>query len=764
MAKAQALVSTTAAVAAGTAATLAAAQATLAEATAQKSALLAARELIFVRYNEAKANISSAEAAIAASSAAGALSYALRVNRASTLDLAVAEQARVAALAELTASSMALGRVSAQLVVATESVAAAQTADAAATRANAAAKLGLTGAMGRTAITASIGARALGLLGGPIGAIATLLSIGASAWVLWSGRAKEESAKAAEAVVETTAEAIERLDKEIAKLRERNALRNEVPLVKKLSDPDADVLANAKKNMEDATNAVGRFSLRSPAQLEKLIVRLTNEYQSLLKRFTDKQQGKAIEALGKREDRIKDYLGKNGTPQQRMQADLDEERAKFDGDLPKEIEQTIRAKYEDKGAAAGMKREQSAYENLIAAIRTKTAENALEAKTGQDASESQKMRIKLDELSLVEKKKLSAAHLQSAKDALDELKASEDRLKAAEQEKTVRDALAESANARNASTAALAAEYALYGKSADARDLEMIAVKAAADQEKSLMEAKLKGRIVTSEQIQELTAERDARVLVGQATLAQTKALNYAAGLKLDNQKFAAESLADPKARADALLKIDADVWRERIQLAGAGTEAQKLLQSEFNTWYANQSTKVLLDVDVTRATEVLKILESIDAAARSAASGMADSFGRVGEAIGGLTTSLTGYAAQQQAIAAQLASATSDAKGDPTKIAKAQQLAAQQGAQAQVKSYGDMASAAKGFFKENSAGYKVMQTTEKAFRAYEMAMAVESMVKKIFFKETEVAANLALNTTSPTAHREAETAKAHRG
>ena len=85
------------------------------------------------------------------------------------------------------------------------------------------------------------------------------------------------------------------------------------------------------------------------------------------------------------------------------------------------------------------------------------------------------------------------------------------------------------------------------------------------------------------------------------------------------------------------------------------------------------------------------------------------------------------------------------DADGDPTKIAKAQAAAAQQGAQAQVKSYGDMASAAKGFFKENSTGYKVMETTEKAFRAYEMAMAVESMVKKIFFKETEVAANLTL-------------------
>ena len=149
---------------------------------------------------------------------------------------------------------------------------------------------------------------------------------------------------------------------------------------------------------------------------------------------------------------------------------------------------------------------------------------------------------------------------------------------------------------------------------------------------------------------------------------------------------------------------------------------------------------------DVTKAKELLDILTAVDNAAKDAASGMAASFGAVGQAIGGMTTALSGFSRDQAAIAAQLATSMEAAGGDQDKIAKAQAQAAQQGAQAQVRSYGDMAKAAKGFFKENSAGYKLMEGAEKAFRAYEMAMAVESMIKKIFFKEGEVAANIALN------------------
>lgn len=146
---------------------------------------------------------------------------------------------------------------------------------------------------------------------------------------------------------------------------------------------------------------------------------------------------------------------------------------------------------------------------------------------------------------------------------------------------------------------------------------------------------------------------------------------------------------------------------------------------------------------DVAKAKELLDILTAVDTATKSAAQGMAASFGAVGTAIGGLTTALSGYAVQQQAIAAQLAAATKDAYGDPTKIAKAQTAAAQQGAQAQIKSYGDMASAAKGFFKENTAGYRAMEGAEKAYRAVEMAMAIESMVKKLFAVEVVTSATL---------------------
>jgi len=146
---------------------------------------------------------------------------------------------------------------------------------------------------------------------------------------------------------------------------------------------------------------------------------------------------------------------------------------------------------------------------------------------------------------------------------------------------------------------------------------------------------------------------------------------------------------------------------------------------------------------DVAKAKELLDILTAVDTATKSAAQGMTASFGAVGTAIGGLTTALSGYAVQQQAIAAQLAVATKDAYGDPTKLAKAQAAAAQQGAQAQIKSYGDMASSAKGFFKENTAGYRAMEGAERAYRAVEMAMAIESMVKKLFAVEVVTTATL---------------------
>lgn len=83
----------------------------------------------------------------------------------------------------------------------------------------------------------------------------------------------------------------------------------------------------------------------------------------------------------------------------------------------------------------------------------------------------------------------------------------------------------------------------------------------------------------------------------------------------------------------------------------------------------------------------LLDILVAVDNAAKQAAQGMTESFGRVGSAIGGLTTALTGYAVQQQTIAAQLASIKADPKSDAAKIAQAELAATKSSAAAKKSS-----------------------------------------------------------------------------
>lgn len=128
--------------------------------------------------------------------------------------------------------------------------------------------------------------------------------------------------------------------------------------------------------------------------------------------------------------------------------------------------------------------------------------------------------------------------------------------------------------------------------------------------------------------------------------------------------------------------------------------------------------------------------------------------FGNVGKAIGGMTSALVTYRKAQDEIQFELATSVKTANASTgtdsekaAKIATATEKAETAQARAKVTGLKEMSSAAKGYFKENSTGYKVMEMAEKTFRAVELAMAVEAMAKKIFFKEGEVAANLSLNT-----------------
>lgn len=110
-------------------------------------------------------------------------------------------------------------------------------------------------------------------------------------------------------------------------------------------------------------------------------------------------------------------------------------------------------------------------------------------------------------------------------------------------------------------------------------------------------------------------------------------------------------------------------------------------------------------------------------------------SFSNAVSSIGELISSF-GTLIEQQTIYNKL---KAEAGNDTAKLAKLDQAAAQN----QMKSYGDITKSLKGFFKEGTKGYKALQTAEKVFRAFEMAMAIKNAAVKIAQEYAVMAARI---------------------
>jgi hypothetical protein len=250
----------------------------------------------------------------------------------------------------------------------------------------------------------------------------------------------------------------------------------------------------------------------------------------------------------------------------------------------------------DANADTAAKKEAEAYATLIAAIKSKIDENKLELALGENVTEGQKLQIKMDQELASGKLKLTDAHKAAANAALAELGVTEDSLKLQASQRDVTKYIAESTAARDKDSASLAVQYQMYGMTADAREVAMVAMQAEAWKEAELAKLREEKKPITDQIITQLNSEAAARTLVGQATLGQGKALQYATDLAEQNKRFGLDYIMDEKARAAATLAIDDKVWQERIKNAGEGTEAQKKLQQEYATWYQNQSIKPELD------------------------------------------------------------------------------------------------------------------------------------------------------------------------
>lgn len=171
------------------------------------------------------------------------------------------------------------------------------------------------------------------------------------------------------------------------------------------------------------------------------------------------------------------------------------------------------------------------------------------------------------------------------------------------------------------------------------------------------------------------------------------------------------------------------------VELArGVLDEAERLIEAmaDFNLTKPGTLRLTPLDVRAPEVTSHLEILierlRDVDRQAVQTAGAMGSAFGSAGQSVGGLLASMTdlGVRLAEVDLAEQsYRKAVGEGGAEQSRIAQF----ARDRAMAEAQSYGDMAAAAKGFFKEGSDGYRVLQAAEQAYRLMQFAMSVQAMI-----------------------------------
>lgn len=202
-------------------------------------------------------------------------------------------------------------------------------------------------------------------------------------------------------------------------------------------------------------------------------------------------------------------------------------------------------------------------------------------------------------------------------------------------------------------------------------------------------------------------------------------------------------SLLGQSARAQALANLEAE--REQIVLE-RGVEA-------WERYRAARSQLIEHDFGLKEQEQYLDTLQEMADQTQTAAQGMAEAFGSVGGAIGAVAAEFARYAADQEAATRRIAEAEREYGRSSFQYAAARTAQAA----AEINHYGNLANAAKGFFKAGSKGFQALEAAEKAFRAYELAVAIKNAAVKIGLIGAQTTAKVA----SDTAMAASDTARA---
>lgn len=599
-----------------------------------------------------KVAATGAEIAATRTSAAAALAAAT----ARATETAAAVAATSARLAEARAATLAAsGDV--QLALATNALIPAQARAAAAASAHAAALRAQAAAAATAAGAAGWGARLLGMLGGPIGIVTTLLGLGAAAWLAWGNKAEESTEETKKSVNEETEEVIASLDKQIAKIEERNRLFGVAPEIAKGESREAEqqraILAEINRIGKDTT-------LNETAKIELL-----------------KLQGEQWGRLTERMERA-------AAGQKKLDANMN-------------------------AAKAGEWLEKNS-QYMTQAERLAHAINKAKQELGAAFTPAHEERIRNAFSAKIDNQR-AKDYEQAAEKARDYVKGLEDERRAIGATEEQQTLLAAGRAAALAPTSALAAKIL--------------------------------------ETAQALVVERRA--------FEDTEAAREAA--VTEQRALADASAGRVKAAQDAVASL-----QKEIETYGMGAEAvaaytlAKLndrLTSTVNADERNEIEKLIA------ATMKLRDLQAQKAAldelfaedkAESFGDALRNSFGEAGNALAQLTNVMQDFHGKERAAEKARALALRKHGGDEKKAAREIGKINNDLARDRIDGWANMAGAAKGFFSENSKGYKALEAVERGFRAWEMAVTLENMYAQLMATSAVTAARVAGSTASAAA------------
>lgn len=339
-------------------------------------------------------------------------------------------------------------------------------------------------------------------------------------------------------------------------------------------------------------------------------------------------------------------------------------------------------------ASIGLSTEVTAYNELAKAVRDKLITSNLELNAEKTLTEAQKDRIKLQEF-------IAVSHGKISKQKLDEIATNIELIRTNERMQFMQ-AEANAAMNKFAETQVKRSKESIDGFNAQyeasikiKQSIEDYATSMANFNEQTQLELTLAGK-----------SERDRKIALEQFKVE----LELRKQIKAINEK---------------------DLGAFNSDKPGLRQKATDAAES--------RKQAVIVQVDTEEIQKARKELDAFldPAKAQSFGDAMVSAMGNAGNALQKLSVSLQEYSRSELEIAKQRKNAEKTKSADPAKYAKDMAELNDKSAQSQIKNYANMAGAAKGFFKENSSGYKALEAAEKGFRAIEMAMALESMLKK---------------------------------